>query len=164
MRPVDRGPASISRWVSALAGCFAFVTSGFYSWPALGVGAIGVVSLSWGLVRGTTGAVTTGAFGIFVAAIAAGAQGAPVVPVLASVVLAVVAWDTGGNAISVGEQLGRSAPTTRIEVVRGLASLAVGVLTAGVGYAIYRFGTGGQPAAAVVFLVLGAVLLIAALD
>jgi hypothetical protein len=150
--------------VAALAGGLAFVMSGFYSWPALIVGAIGLVLLWAGLVRGSTATVTTGAFGVFIAAITAGSQSAPVIPVLASIVLAVVAWDTGGNAISIGNQLGRSANTIRIEIVHIGATLIVGVLTAGVGYAIYLFGTGDQPVVAVVFLLLGAVLLIATLD
>lgn len=164
MTAVDRRPVRLSRWVSAFAGSLTLVMSAFYSWPALGIGAIGVLLLWIGLVRGTPGAITTGTFGLFVAAVAAGVQNAPIVSVLASVVLAVVAWDTGGNAIGIGEQLGRSAETTRIEIVHSVASLTVGVITAGIGYAIYRFGAGGQPIGAVVFLTLGAVLLVAALD
>lgn len=164
MTVVNRRPARISRWLSGFAGVLALVMSGFYSWPALLVGALGAVILYAGLLRGMTGAVTTGAFGLFIAAILAGVQRAPVLPVLTSVTLAVVAWDIGGNAISIGEQLGRDAETTRIEIVHSVASLTVGVVTAGIGYAIYWVGTGGQPVAAVVFLVLGAVLLIATLD
>lgn len=164
MTVVDRRPARISRWLAGFAGVLALVMSGFYSWSALLVGALGAVILCAGLLRGVVGAVTTGAFGLFIAAILAGVQRAPVLPVLTSITLAVVAWDIGGNAISIGEQLGRDAETTRIEIVHSVASLTVGVVTAGIGYAIYWFGTGGQPVAAVVFLVLGAVLLIATLD
>lgn len=164
MTTVDRRPARISRWIAGFASSLALVMCGFYSWPALVVGAIGVVVLWAGLLRGTNAAVTTGSFGLFAAAVVAGAQSAPVLPVLASVVLVVVAWDTGGNAISIGEQVGRDAETTRIELAHGLATLAVGVVTGGVGYAIYWFGSGGQPVAAVVFLLLGAVLLVATLD
>ena len=161
---VDRRPASLGRGMSAFAGSVALVTSGFYSWPALALGTAGALVLWAGLLRGTRSMVTIGAFGLFVASVIAGAQAAPIVPVLTSVVLAVVAWDAGSNAISIGEQLGRSADTTRIEVVHGAATLATGTLTAGLGYAIYRFATGGQPVAAVAFLLLGTVLLVATLD
>ncbi len=137
---------------------------GFYSWPALALGAAGLLTLWVGLLRGTRPVVTTGAFGLFVASVVAGAQAAPVVPVLGGVVLAVVTWDAGTNAISIGDQLGRSPDTTRIEVVHTAATLTVGTLTAAGGYAIYRFATGGQPVAAVAFLLVGAVLLIATLD
>lgn len=164
MMAVDRGPARLSQGIAVFASSLALVTCGFYSWPALFVGGLGVVVLWAGLHRGSRGAVTTGAFGLFVAAVIAGAQSAPVVPVLASTVLVVVTWDVGGNAISIGDQLGRAAETTRIEAVHSLATLTVGALTATVGYAVYWFGTGGQPVAAVAFLLLGAVLLIATLD
>lgn len=164
MRAVDRRPARLSAWVAAFASSLAFVASAFYSWPALAVGALGLVVLWGGLLARTLAAVTIGAFALFVAAVVAGAQHAPVLPVVVSVSLAVVAWDAGGNAISVGEQLGREANTARVEAVHSLASLAVGAATAGVGYAVYSFGTGGQPVAAVAFLLLGAVLLIATLD
>ena len=164
MTAIDRRPARLSSGVAALAGWLAVVTSGFYSWAALALGGVGVVLLWAGLLRGWRSAVTTGAFGLVLGGVVAGAQHGPVLPVVTSVALAVVAWDVGGTAISVGEQLGRDARTTRIEVVHAAASLAVGAVTAGVGYAVYRFGTGGQPVAAVAFLVLGAVLLIAALE
>lgn len=164
MTIIDRRPAGLSRGLSAFTGSFALVMSGFYSWPALIVGTMGIIILWAGLARGTNSTVTTGAFGLFLAAVIAGAQNAPISPILASVVLVVVAWDTGSNAISVGEQLGRSTNTIRIEIVHILASITVGVVTASVGYAIYWFGAGGQPATAVVFLLLGAILLIATLD
>jgi hypothetical protein len=138
--------------------------SGFYSWPALIVGSIGLVILAVGLVRGTTSTVTTGAFGLFIAAVISGTQSAPVLPILGSIVFAVVAWDTGGNAISIGEQLGRSANTLRIEIIHSVVSITVGVVIVGVGYAIYRVSAGGQPVAAGVFLLLGAILFIATLD
>lgn len=161
---VDRRPAPLSRWLSAITGVFPVVMSGFYSWPALVVGATGVFILWAGLLRGRTSTITTGAFGLFLGPVIAGTQGAPVVTTLASIVLTVVAWETGGNAVSIGKQLGRSAETVRIEVVHTGASLAVGVVTAGIGYAIYWFGADDQPLAAVIFLLLGAVLLIETLD
>lgn len=164
MTEVDRGPAALSRSLSAFAGVLGLVTSGFYSWIGLSIGVVGLVVLTVGLVRGETPVVTVGSFGLFLGAVVTGAQGAPVAPVLAGVVLAVVAWDVGGNAISIGQQLGRSADTVRIELLHAGASLAVGTLSAGIGYGVYWFGASGQPVPAVVFLLLGAVLLIATLD
>lgn len=164
MTEVDRGPVALSRSLSAFAGVLALVTSGFYSWIGLSIGVVGLVVLTVGLVRGETPVVTVGSFGLFLGTVVTGAQGAPVAPVLAGVVLAVVAWDVGGNAISIGQQLGRSAGTVRIELLHAGASLAVGTLSAGIGYGVYWFGASGQPVPAVVFLLLGAVLLIATLD
>ena len=164
MTAVDRRPAGFSRSVSGFFGCLAFVASGFYSWPALLVGGVGLLILASGLVRAMRPAVTTGSFGLFFASVVAGTQGAPVGSVLASVVFVVVAWDVGANAISIGAQLGRSAETIRIEAVHATATLVVGVGTAGIGYGIYQLGTGGHPLAAITFLLLGAILLIGTLD
>lgn len=164
MTGIDRSPATLSQWVSLTAGLIALTACGYYSWPALGIGATGFVLLGLSLVRGTTVNVTTGAFLLLSAAIMAGVQNAPVLPVLVSVVFTVVAWDTGGSAISIGEQLGREARTLRIEIVQITMSITVGTLAAVTGYAIYHFGASGQPVTAVIFFLIGAILLIATLD
>jgi len=160
---VSRGPTRLSGWVSASAAVVAVVSSGFYSWAALVVGTLGLTLVAVGLVRGARAAVTVGAFGLFVGGIVAGVRGAPVVPVLVGVTCSVLAGDVGASAISIGRQLGRDADTTRLEAVHVTASVAVGVGTAGVGYGLYRAGTGEQPIAALVFLLLAAVLLVEAL-
>jgi hypothetical protein len=163
MKPIDRAPTRLSRWVSVSAAFVALGASGFYSWPALAVGTLGLLLLVVGLVRGANAAVTTGAFGLFVGGIVAGVGSAPVVPVLVSVTFAVLAWDVGGSAISIGKQLGREADTIRIEAVHMTASGVVGVVTAGVGYGLYHTGTGEEPVVTLVFLLIAAVLLVEAL-
>lgn len=164
MSAVDRSPARLGRGVSVGAGLLALLSVGLYSRPALAVGAPGLVLLVVGLIRGSDAAVTVGAFGLFAGAILAGARGAPVAPVLVSVTSAVLAWDAGGSAIGVGNQLGRDADTRRLEAVHLTASALVGAVTAGAGFGLYRAGTGGRPAAALVLLLVAAVLLVAALD
>lgn len=164
MRAVDRSPARLGRGVSIGAALVALLASGLHSWPALAAGTLGLLLLVAGLVRGSDAAVTVGAFGLFAGAIVAGARGAPALPVLVSVTSAVLAWDAGGSAISVGDQLGRDADTRRLEAVHLTASALVGAMTAGVGYGLYRAGAGGRPVAALVLLVVAAVLLVAALD
>lgn len=164
MNKINRSPTRLSSWVAVSAAFVALGSSGFYSWPALGIGTAGFVLLVVGVVRGMPGGVTIGAFGLFMGAIIAGVRGVPVIPVLISVTTAVLAWDIGGSAISIGNQLGRDADTTRIETVHITASMSVGVVTTGVGYGLYQTGTGGQPVAAVIFLLIAAVLLVEALD
>lgn len=149
--------------MSVSAGVVALGSSGFYSWPSLAVGTVGMILLVAGLVRGANAAVTSGAFALFVGAIVAGVLGAPVVPTLVSVAATVLAWDVGGSAISIGRQLGRDADTLRIETVHIAVSLVVVGTTIGVGYGLFRAGTGGQPIAALVFALLSAVLLVEAL-
>lgn len=164
MRPIERSPTRLARWASAAAGLLALVSSGFYSWPALVAGTLGLVFLLAGVVRGTNRSVSVGAFGLFAGAVLAGAQGAPVLPVLASVTASVLAWDFGGYAIGLGRQLGPAADTRRLETVHLAASTAVGAVVAAVGFGLYRVGTGDQPVAALVLLVVAAVLLVAALE
>ncbi|WP_122090576.1 DUF7519 family protein [Halalkalicoccus subterraneus] len=164
MNRVDRSPAPLSRRVSLVAALVAVLSSGFYSWLALGLGAIGFLLLATGLARGTTRPVTLGAAGLAGGALAAGVEGAPVPTVLAGVAGAVLAWDVGINAIVIGRQLGREAGTERLEAVHAVASAGVGLATAGAGYGLYRMGTGEQPVAALVFLLVAAVLLLETLD
>ncbi|AUX09806.1 hypothetical protein AArcSl_2181 [Halalkaliarchaeum desulfuricum] len=163
-RPIDRSSTTVGSGLSAFAALFSFVVTGFYSWGGLLAGAVGLVLLLAGLVRGTTAPVTIGGFGLVIAGIVAGAQGAPVVSVLAGVVFAVIAWDAAGLAIGLGKQLGRGADTTRLELFHVAGSLAVGIVSAGIGYAIYVFATGGQPVGAVVFLLVGTLLLLVVLE
>lgn len=166
MRAVDRSPARLGRAASVGAGLLALLSVGLYSPPALAVGGAGLILLVVALFRerGSDAAVTVGASGLFAGAILAGARGAPVAPVLVSATAAVVAWDVGSSAIGVGEQLGRDADTRRLETVHATASVLVGAVTAGVGYGLYRAGTGGRPVAALALLVVAAVLLVEALD
>lgn len=164
MREIDRSPARLSRLVSVVAALLALVASGLYSWPALAVGASGLLLLVAGLVRGAREPVTGGAFCLFGSAIIAGTGGAPVAPVLVGVTAAVLAWDIGGSAISVGAQLGRDADTVRLETVHITASALVGAVVAGAGFGLYRAGPGEQPVVALALLVIAAVLLVQALS
>lgn len=163
MKPIRRAPSSGARWGAILAGLVALGTSGFYSWPALVVGGLGFAVLAIGLLRGSNANVTGGAFGLFVAAVLAGVGAGPIGPVLVSVIAAVLAWDYGGTAISIGNQLGTEAETGRIEAVHMGGSALVGTVTAGVGYGLYWAGSGGKPVTALVFFVLAAVFLVQSL-
>lgn len=164
MSRIDRSPAPLGRRLSLVVGLVAVLSGGLYSWLALALGATGFLTLSVGLVRGTDRPVTIGAAGLAGGALAAGVEGAPVPAVLISVVAAIVAWDVAGNALGVGRQLGREAETGRLEAVHAATSAAVGLATAGAGYGLYRAGTGEQPVAALVFLLVAAVLLLETLD
>jgi hypothetical protein len=163
MTPIDRRPAPLSRWASFLAALVAVGASGLYSYPSLALGVLGLSILSLALWRGSNAGVTTGAFVIFLGALLTGAWAGPVVPTLVSITGAVLAWDFGITAIGVGAQLGREAETGRLEGVHLAASTGVGVASAGIGYGLYSAGTGGQPVAALIFLLLSAVLLLYAL-
>jgi hypothetical protein len=161
---VDRRPSRAGTGLALLPALVAALAGGLYTWPGLLVGLVGLLGLAAGLTRGSRTAVTLGAAGLFAGALLAGAEGAPVGPVLVGAAAAVVAWDVATTAVSVGEQLGRAAETRRLEATRALASAGVGVVTVSLSYGVYLAGAGGRPVAALLFLLVAAVLLVAALD
>lgn len=164
MSRLDRTPTPFGRWVAVSAALVALVSSGLSSWPALGLGAAGLTLVGVGLHRGTDAAVTVGAVCLLAGSLVAAVDGAAPALVLVAVTASVVAWDVGGTAIGLGAHLGRDADVVRLEAVHAGASVAVGAVTAGVGYGLYRAGTGGHPMVALLFLTLAAVALVAALD
>lgn len=156
---IDRSPARFSATAALFAAAVAVVATALASAPATALGGLGAVGVAVGVLVGIRRSVTLGAAGLFAGAAVAGIFGAPPGPPLVAAAAAVVAWDVGGNAISVGEHLGREAPTRRGEVAHAAASAAVAATTAGFGYVLYRLSTGGQPVGALVFLLVGAVVI-----
>lgn len=157
--PVDRSPVRFSGTVAIASAFAAALAVGVYAPLALAVGVPGVLLLVAGTVRGTRWAVTGGAVVLFGSVLLAGARGAPPLALLVGTVTAVLAWDGAGTAIDLGEQLGRAAPSRRLQAVHLGATALVGLLATIVGYGLYRTATGGQPVAALVFLLVAAVLL-----
>lgn len=158
---VDRSPARLSSALAAAAAAIAVATLAPLATLALLLGSGGFVVFVIGLfASGSRGVLWLGTAGIVAGALTAGAvAGVPPALLLTSVVAAVLAWDIGQNAISVGRQLGRDAPTWRAELVHAAASTVVAVLLAGTAYAVFRAGTGGQPVLALLLLLAAGVLL-----
>lgn len=163
MRPIDRSPARLSAVVAGGMGVLAFLASGLFSWSALRIGLIGFGLIVLGLVLGSRAAVTVGTTGLFLGGLVAGSQGAPPIAVLVSVTAAVLAWDIGSLAISVGRQLGTAATTHRLELVHIAASTGIGVAMVVGGSLVYATASGGQPVTALVLLIVAALILLAAL-
>lgn len=162
MTGIDRSPASLSG-SAAVAVALLALAPGVYDPTALLLGVVGFAALAVGVTRGVNGAVTVGATALLLASVLAGVGGAPVEVLLIGVTATVVAWDAGGTAITLGDQLGGAAETTRLEAVRLGASALVGTLTAVGGYAVYRTASGGVPFLALLCLLIAAALLASAL-
>lgn len=160
---ITRRPPTTAALVSVAAGAVGLFGVGVVDGTALAVGAAGLPILALGAVRGDGRAVTAGAGIQGVAAAWAGLAGAGPEPLLASLAGTVVAWDVGHLGVGLGEQLGREARSRRLVAVHAAASVAVGAVTAGLGYAVFLSAGGGQPVAAVVFLLAGALAIAHAL-
>lgn len=162
--PIDRGPTDLSRSLGVGAGALATVAVAPVSATAAAVAVFGLLVVVAGVVRPSHPAVTLGATGILGGVLYAGLAGAPTAVLLAGVAATVVSWDLGGFAIDLGAQLGGEADTRRLEAIHALASVGVGALAAGVGYAIYQVVTGGPPVAALLLFLLAGLLIVATLD
>lgn len=160
MTEIDRSPSRTSAGIALIAGGIAIAV---LSAPAATViGGAGLALLLLGVVRGWRRAVTIGAFGIFLGVIYAGLQNVPPEELLLAGAGTIIAWDVGEQAINVGEQLGRAAPTARGELVHAASSTVIGVLSVGASYLIFRLGTGGQPLTALAILLTAVIALVAA--
>ena len=160
MTDVDRAPTRTSGGLAVAAGGFAVAVVGSPTATAVGVVGVGVLGL--GVFRGRRGAVTIGAFLLYLGVLIAGLQAAAPEELLLAGIGTVIAWDVGEQSINVGEQLGRAAPTARGELVHAAGSTIVGVLTVSVAYLVFSLASGGQPLTALVILLAAAIALVAA--
>lgn len=162
-REIDRSPALLSSSLSITAAGIGAGTSALTATLGVVGGGAGFLVVVAGVLLGSRRAITIGSLTLLLAALAGGlVSGAPYL-LLPGVIATVLAWDLGEQAINVGEQLGREAPTTQLEVTHAAASTVVAVGAGGLGYGIYLFASGGQPVTALVLLLLAAVVLTSAL-
>lgn len=168
--PDDVEAVAVSDAPARLSGALAVLAAGaaaVLAWPVTGVGFLvglaGTVVLAVGVGAGASAAVTAGAAGAFAAAVVAGLADAPVPTVVAGTLAAVLAWDLGEQAVTLGAQVGREPSTWRGELGHALASLAVGGAAAIGAVAVYRVATGGLTTTALAALAAAALLLTAAL-
>ncbi|MFB6235321.1 MAG: hypothetical protein ABEH81_15535 [Halopenitus sp.] len=169
MTEIDQRPPTTGVAVATIFALLAAVATAAVSLQgAAGVGlaivlfAIGLVrrsqaALAWGVALGAAGLV-------FAATSGGGADGSAgnVLGLLVAAVSLAVAWDVGDHALSLGTAVGRNARSARNQFVHAGTSLLVGTLAAGVGYGTYISAAGGQPVAALVFLLFGAIVLVSA--
>ncbi|ELZ91914.1 hypothetical protein C440_16419 [Haloferax mucosum ATCC BAA-1512] len=160
MNEITRRPTRTGTAMSLSAAGFATLSLAFAAEMAAAGALVATVVLAAGLVRGSR-RVLDAAGGLFFLSLAIGGVSGPgPESLLLAAIASILAWDLGENALSVGDHLGREADTTRLEVVHAATTLVVLTVGAGVVYGIAAVASGGQPIAAVVLLVLGAVALV----
>lgn len=158
---VDHSPTRLSTIAAMVAAVVAGLTSAPFALLALPLGLGGIAIIASGLfLEASRFRVTMGAAGLFLSVIVAGAYGIAPALLLVSAAATVLAWNFGLNAISLGEQIGREAETSRNEIVHAASATIVAMLSAGVAYVVYLTAGGGRPVAAVAMLSLALVFLI----
>ncbi|WP_233274761.1 DUF7519 family protein [Haladaptatus cibarius] len=160
---IDRSPARVSQLLAIIAASVALGASAFFGNVGLVGGSLGLVLVALGVVRGSRRLVTTGSFALLAGVLSGGLAAAPPELMIPGTMATVLAWDSGEQAINVGEQLGREADTRTLEIMHAAASTVVAISAGGVGYGMYLLGSGGQPMTALVFLLIAALALTSAL-
>ena len=108
--------------------------------------------------------VGAGAAFVVIAAFTSGViYGAGRTSLLVATALAVLAWDAGEQAVSLGEQVGRRAETAAVTLVHVGASAVVGVAAVALAGGIYAVNVTGASLFALVLLLGAAIVLSAAL-
>lgn len=156
MSEPTRLPTTVAGGCALVAAIVATGTAIFGSTTGLGLGVLGTSILWVGVVRGTGIAFDLGPLVLFGAVLQTGVGGGSVVLTLIGTVAVVLAWDLGHTSYAIGFQLGREANTVRLEVVRCIESLSVGLVSAAIGYALFVFvqiGNSNVALAAFVFAV-----------
>lgn len=128
---------------AVLAGAalaFATVTAlvaGPGSSPALVAGGVGVLALAVGVTADDRRVAALGSFALLAAVLAAGATGSPPERLLPSTAAALLAGEFSAGAFDARAEL-RGGTVERAEVVVVAVGTAVGALTTGAAYALYR--------------------------
>lgn len=163
MMELTRKPTRRNTVASLTAAVVALVAIGSGS-PAGGLfGLIGLGLLALGLHRGARLAVDFGGGVLFIGVILGGLQGLSPEATVIGAVGTLLAWDLANSAVELGEQLGRETSTDRLEAVHIITSLAVGLLSATIGYGVFVYSGAGYSLGVVVLLILAVVFLIAGL-
>ena len=111
------GPETIVVGLVALVAVFA--TAGVFAlWLAFALG----------FVSDRVGGASLAGGGLFLAAAFAGTLDAPLRSVLTGLALALVVWDAGEFAATLGTEVGRKAETLRAELLHAVGSLSVGAI------------------------------------
>lgn len=161
---ITRRPGRHSLVVSGVAGATAAATALAGGATGAAVAVVGTALLLAGVSRARHRLVDVGGLVAFLGVVIAALAEAPEPAVLVGTAAAVVAWDAGTNAVSLGRQLGREADTGRAETVHALVGGLVGLVTAGLGLVVFEIGPTRQPVTTLFVLLVAASLLVVALN
>ncbi len=159
-----RRPGRRSVAVSGVAGSFVVAASVAGGPLPTAIALAGVVSVLAGLWLGRHGIVDGGGLVAFGGVVGAALLEAGPVAVLFGTVAAVVAWDSGTNAVTLSQQVGRGVDTTRVETLHAVSAAGVGVTGGILGFLFFRVGPARQPVTTLFVLLLAGAVLVVALN
>lgn len=160
---IDRSPPYLGSGLALAAAVVAVVASADSNFGvALALG--GLAGLAVGLATARQGLVTAGCGLLTLGPVITGVtETPPVLATLVGVTAGLLAFDFASTALDIGTQLGRDAPTARVELVHAGASTGVGLAFVTAGFTVHETATTGQPIAAVFALLVAVVVLLVAL-
>lgn len=153
MTEFDSRPSKLTAWSAIACALLVAVVAAMASISSAGIALLGVVLVGLSLRHGSA-AIDIGSLVLFVATVHLAIRSSSIGLALIGALGAVLAWDLGHTARDIGRQLGRDAPTRRLEVVRVLSSLSVGVVAVTLGVLVYVASRGVGSNAALVALIL----------
>ncbi|MFB6140615.1 MAG: hypothetical protein ABEJ26_09300 [Halosimplex sp.] len=140
--------------LSAVAVCYAVSGSGL----SLLIAATGALALGVGLARRSEPPVVFAGGALFGATVLAATGPAGAEAVLLGAFGAVIAADTGTFALGIERDADADVATARVELLHAVGSVAVALVTAGVGYVLYETVPRGGSLGVVALLFGGVVL------
>lgn len=163
MSKIDVSPLRLSAGLAlgAAAGAVGLVAQ--WSPAAAAVAAGGLALVAAGIAAGSVSAVVAGSFGLFGGVVLAGLTGAVTMPLLLATMGAILAWDLGEQAVTLGRQVGREGPSARGELVHAGTSLLVGIVTVGLVGGVSTTVSGGVHVGALVVLLVAGFVLVSAI-
>lgn len=158
---VTAAPSRLGQAVALVAAAVAVGLTAPFAVFAVPFAVAGLAIVSGSLfVAYSRGWLSVGVGLVLLGAVVAGGYGAvPVEFMLVGVSAALLALDVGQYAIGVGEQLGRQAPTRRLEITHATSTAIALTVASALVYAVYLFAGDGRPASAVALSVIGAITL-----
>jgi hypothetical protein len=155
-------PPAIAVLPAVVAAMVVFLGS-LTSTTSVALSALGTALLVYGTQSGTRRFVTLGGGALFFAVVFSGIAGLETRYAVVAGAAAIVAYDAGEHAVSLGHDVGRDGNVGAALLVHVAITSAVALVVASFSYAVYEYGPGSLPVGALVALLLGGVLLAYAL-
>lgn len=156
---VERAPTQLSGRLAVVGAVLAAVAAASLTAAGGLLALAGTLLVVGGLGRCSRLLLMGGCAMLVGGAVLGGGSSGAALPALVGVGAGAYAWLVGEQAMNLGEQVGRRAPTRRVEAVHALSMGALVVVTGAVGYVAYLASAPTHPQFLVLLLLLSIVLM-----